>query len=263
MDPPHPAIAGFERNAEAYERGRPEYPAGAVDELAARTGIGPGRTVLDLAAGTGKMTGALRATGARVVAAELTRGMRAVFFGRFGSRDLVAARAEALPFGDGAFDAVVVAQAFHWFAGPPALDEIARVLRPGGGLGLVWNRRDESVAWVRRLGALVDRHAGSMPRARPSAWRPAFRTPAAREQFTALRRAEFCMVQPASPATVVDRFVSVSVIGTLPRETRDAFAGAVRAVLEDDPATRGRATVEIPYRTEIYWCRRRRGSASA
>ncbi len=257
MEPPHPAIAGFERNAEAYERGRPEYPAAAIAELAERIGLRPGRTVLDLAAGTGKMTRAVRATGARVIAAELTRGMRTVFRRRLGPADLVAARAEALPFSAAAFDAVVVAQAFHWFAGPPALEEVARVLRPNGGFGLVWNRRDETVGWVRRLGQLVEAQAGAIPRARPSVWRPAFTTRAARERFTPLRRAEFSLVQPASPETVVDRFTSVSAIGTLSDADRASFAEAVREELERDPATRGRATVEIPYRTEVYWCRRR------
>lgn len=257
----HPALAGFDRNAGAYERGRPGYPPEAVRFLAERLGLGPGRRAVDLAAGTGKMTRALRATGSRVLAVEPTRGMREEFRRVLGPDDLVAGSAEALPIASGRVDAVVVAQAFHWFDGPRALREVARVVRPGGGIALVWNLRDESVGWVRRLGELVEARGGPIPRYRTGAWRAAFETAASRAAFTPLERAEFPLLQRAPVETVVDRFVSVSSISTLGPADRDAVAAGIRSVLAEDPATAGLSEVEIPYRTEVYLARRRDGPA--
>ena len=251
----HPALVGFDRAADAYERGRPEYPAEAVRLLVARLGLGPGRWAMDLAAGTGKMTRALLASGARVVAVEPTRGMRAVFRRLLPRADLLAAPAEALPVRTGRLDAVVVAQAFHWFAGPVALAEIRRVLVPGGGLGIVWNTRDVSVPWVRRVSELLEEPTAGIPRAASGAWKAAFATDGARAAFSPLERAEFPFAQRAAPETVVDRFLSVSAVAALGEAERTRFASAIRAVLDSDPATRGRPELEIPYRTEVYWCR--------
>ena len=131
-------LAGYARSAAAYERGRPGYPPAAVDFLAARLRLGPGRTVVDLAAGTGKLTRPLLATGAQVVAVEPVAEMRAAL--PAGAR-AVDGTAEAMPLSAGSADAVAVAQAFHWFDGDAALAEIHRVLRPGCSLALVWNRR--------------------------------------------------------------------------------------------------------------------------
>ena len=135
---PSASLAGYARSAAAYERGRPGYPPAAVDFLAARLRLGPGRTVVDLAAGTGKLTRPLLATGAEVVAVEPVAEMRAAL--PAGAR-AVDGTAEEMPLDTGSADAVAVAQAFHWFDGDAALAEIHRVLRPGGALALVWNRR--------------------------------------------------------------------------------------------------------------------------
>ena len=133
----HPAAAaGFGRSAEAYERGRPGYPDAAVDRLVAAL---PGRRVVDLAAGTGKLTRALVARGCDVVAVEPVAEMRALIAPPARAVEGVA---EATGLPDASADAVTVAQAFHWFDGPRALAEIHRVLRPGGVLALIWNRRD-------------------------------------------------------------------------------------------------------------------------
>lgn len=255
----HPALAGFDRAADVYERGRPGYPEAAVGRVVERFRLGPGSTVVDLAAGTGKLTRALRPCGARLVAVEPTPGMRRVFRRTVPDVDLVAARAEALPLGRGTASAVVVAQAFHWFDGPRALAEIARVLAPGGGLALLWNVRDASVPWVRRANELMEPLTAEIPRAASGAWRAAFATGAATEAFTPLEKAEFGFVQTADPATVLDRFLSVSAIATRGQEERAGFAARLAAILADDPSTRGAATVEIPYRTEVFTCVRRGG----
>ena len=137
----------------AYARLRPDYPPAAVDVAVPR---GDGR-VLDLAAGTGKLTAALLAGGHPVLAVEPLPGMLAELHRLLPTADAVAGTAEHLPVADGAVDAVTVAQAFHWFDPQPALDEMARVLRPGGTLALLWNHDDERDPMVRDVEAALDR----------------------------------------------------------------------------------------------------------
>ncbi len=142
--------SGFSAGSDLYERTRPGYSDESVAHLVAAVGISAGRSVLDVAAGTGKLTRALTATGATCFAAEPSASMRAVFATTVPGVPMVASTAEQLPFTSRTMDAVVVAQAFHWFDAPVALAEFSRVLRPGGGLALVWNERDESDPVVAR-----------------------------------------------------------------------------------------------------------------
>ncbi len=143
----------FELGAAEYARLRPDYPTAAVD--AALPGL-CGR-VLDVAAGTGKLTSALLASGHPVVAVEPLPGMLTELHRLLPSVDAVAGTAEHLPIADGAVDAVTVAQAFHWFDARRALDEMARVLRPAGTLALLWNHDDERDPMVRDVEAALDR----------------------------------------------------------------------------------------------------------
>jgi ubiquinone/menaquinone biosynthesis C-methylase UbiE len=124
----------FGRVADEYERARPEYPRKAVERAAAELGLGPDATVLDLGAGTGKLTRLLRERFAHVVAVEPDDEMRRLVPG-----DARGGSAERIPVTDGEVDAVFVADAFHWFDADVALREIARVTGPGGALALLWN----------------------------------------------------------------------------------------------------------------------------
>jgi ubiquinone/menaquinone biosynthesis C-methylase UbiE len=127
----HQAARGFEQAADAYERARPTYPQAAVAWLCERLAVRRGRRVLDLAAGTGKLTRSLVAAGADVVAVEPIAAMRERLPPEVEALD---GTAEAIPLPGASVDAVTVAQAFHWFDAEPALAEIHRVLRPGGTL---------------------------------------------------------------------------------------------------------------------------------
>ncbi len=257
----HPAVAGFDRAAGAYERGRPEYPVDAVRYLARSLGLRPRRTVVELASGTGKFTRALVRTGAAIVPIEPTRGMREEFARQLPDLPVIDGVAEAIPLPDGFADAVVVAQAFHWFRPRRALREIHRVLRPGGGLALVWNRRDESVPWVRALTRIIDRYGWNVPRTRQARWRRVFERGEA--DFAPLRLRSFRFAQRLDRSTLVDRFLSVSCIAVLPRPEQRRVAREIRAVIDRDPATRGRSRLELPYRTDVYLTRARASQTGA
>ena len=153
----HPwAEEGFARAAGVYERGRPGYPAATVSYLVQRLGLSPERTVVDLGAGTGKLTRLLVPSGARVVAVEPVRAMRELI--PAGAIEVLAGSAEAIPLPDASADAVTVAQAFHWFRAEDARAEIDRVLRPGGALAIVTNVRDETDPLQRAFLEILRRH---------------------------------------------------------------------------------------------------------
>lgn len=255
----HPAVRGFERAADAYERGRPEYPAAAVRHLGRLFGLGTSTTVVDVGSGTGKFTRALTLLPSARVAVEPTAGMRTVFERTVPSVPVLDGTAEAIPLPDAFADAVVSAQAFHWFRVRPALKEIRRVLRPGGGLGLVWNTRDDRVGWSRQLTEIIERHGRAKrpwrERTGGSYWtavlRPAFSRPGS--GFTPLRYRAFRHFQDGTPAMFVDRALSVSRVAILPARERHEVAREVREMLATDPETRGRARIRLPYRTDVYW----------
>jgi SAM-dependent methyltransferase len=143
--------AAFADVAAAYERARPGYPQGAVEWL---VGAEPA-DVVDLGAGTGKLTRALVALGHRVVAVEPLDEMRAQLEAAVPGARAVAGKAESMPLPDASADVVASAQAFHWFDHDDAMPEIGRVLRPVGRLALVWNSRDDRDPWMSRLSAII------------------------------------------------------------------------------------------------------------
>ncbi|MCI4373220.1 MAG: class I SAM-dependent methyltransferase [Thermoplasmata archaeon] len=247
----------FDRSAALYERGRPDYPASAIRFVAASFGLGRGSVVLDLAAGTGKLTRALRPTGATIVAVEPMPGMRRVFRRVVPDVPVLEGRAEEIPLPTACADAVFVGQAFHWFRGGAALREIARVLRPEGVLILLRNVRDDRVRWSRGLTEIVERAGGSSTPSRTAdrGWRRPFRR--GNSPFTGLRKRTFPHAQAATPVTMLARILSVSTVASQPAPVRRRVAREVRALLATDARTRGRRVVELPYRTEVFYCRKR------
>ncbi len=252
--PLHDAARGFERAADAYERGRPEYPPAAVALVASTLRLAPGVRLLDAGAGTGKLSRLVAASGATVFAADPVDAMirRAA---RLRGVVPVRAVAEALPFRDGGFDAAAAASAFHWFDGPRALRELHRALRPGGRLALLWNVRDDAEPWVARLSAIVNRREGLAPRYRRGEWRAAF--DAVPELFAPIEEAHLRHVHALSPAAVLDRVASVSFVAAATETERGEILAEVGALLATHPHTAGREEVALPYRTDVHLYERR------
>ena len=252
----HPAATGFDGVADAYERARPDYPEAALRAVEDRLDLGPASVVVDLAAGTGKLTRAIRGTiGLRVIAVEPSPGMRREFVAAVPGVPILDGTAERIPLGDASVDAVAVGQAFHWFRGAEALTEIARIVRPGGGLALLWNQRDERVPWVRRFGDLLrEVRESGVPSARQDSWREAF---GGRPEFGPLEVERLESLQPMDRDGLVDRALSVSFVARLPPGERAALLERVRALARDDPDLRDRPRIEFPYVTELYWTQRR------
>ncbi|MDQ1430085.1 MAG: hypothetical protein QOF40_687 [Actinomycetota bacterium] len=235
------ARAGFGAAAEAYERGRPSYPEAGVQLLVDALAIGPGRDVLDLAAGTGKLTRLLVPTGARVVAVEPVASMRALLT----CAEVLDGTAEAIPLGDASVDAVVVGQAFHWFDPEPALAEIARVLRPEGALGLIWNERDERVPWVDALGRIINWQV-ERPYRRDRDWAAVLDSSG---RFSPAQHRQLAHEQEVDADVLVDRILSTSYVATWSSDRQAAAAAEVRALVAEFPPV-----FRLPYVTDVFWC---------
>jgi SAM-dependent methyltransferase len=243
------AADGYAAHADLYVRGRPDYPEGIVPWLRDSLGLRAGQVALDLGAGSGKFIGYLVRTGASVVAVEPVPQMREKLVRAWPDVVAHAGTAEAIPLADGSADAVVCAQAFHWFAHAAALTEIHRVLKSGGRLGLVWNLRDASVPWVKQLDAIVARYEDNAPRYLKGTWRQAFPFPG----FGPMQSAHFRFDHTGSPDDViVNRVRSTSFIAALPAEAETKVVAEVRALIAATPELRGRDVVTVPYVTDAY-----------
>ncbi|GAA3345119.1 class I SAM-dependent methyltransferase [Amorphoplanes nipponensis] len=218
--------------AAAYERGRPPYPDAALDWL-----LPAGAThVVDVGAGTGKLTRHLHERGLTVTAVEPSDGMRAELGRVLPGVPVRAGTAEALPLPDHSADAVLCAQAWHWVDPARAVPEIARVLAPGGRLGLIWNLRDERADWVRRLGEII--HS-------PEADRPAELGP----PFGPAETREFAWTHEIGLDRLLDLVASRSYVILLGEHERAAVLSGVRDLVATHPDLAGRDTFPMPYRT--------------
>lgn len=243
------ALEGFSKQAAAYSRGRPDYPAELSNWLGQTLLLGPSKSAIDLGAGTGKFTRLLLATGASVVAIEPVDAMRAQLLQHIPGVTAFAATAQSMPLADASVDVVVCAQAFHWFATPDAMQEIARVLRPGGKLGLVWNVRDESVDWVAAITRIMTPYEADTPRFHTGNWRRLFPS----ELFSELQETVASYRQLGSAREVIlDRVLSVSFIAALPAAERANVTSALEALIASHPDLKDRATIEFPYLTRAF-----------
>ena len=226
--------------AAEYDRGRPGYPREAITWILGADPV----DVLDLGAGTGKLTAALAGAGHRVTAVEPLAEMRAVLEIRGGDVRVLAGTAERLPLGDQTMDAVLVGAAFHWFDHEAALAEVARVLRASGTLALLGNTFDTSVPWVARLREIL----GPATLGRPGHWPSPERL---ERSFAEVRDAEFAHVQSVDLPQLRDYASSRSGFAVLAEDERRARLDEIDALWERTPALSGSADARLPWFTRV------------
>ncbi len=230
-----PALS-FGAAARTYQSTRPSYPPEAVAWI---LGEAP-RRVVDLGAGTGILTRVVRDLGHRVLPVEADPRMCAELLAGTHGTTPVAGSAERIPLRDAAVDAVVAGQAFHWFDPDRAPAEIARVLRPGGVLGPVWNIRDDAEPWVARLSEIIEgvRGADHEGAESPGDLGPAFGVP---------QRAEFRHRVPMTAPRLVSLVTTRSYFLTAPADRRAEVLARVNALAAELPER-----FELPYVTVAY-----------
>jgi SAM-dependent methyltransferase len=230
----HDRSLSFGSAAAAYERGRPSYPPEAIDWLLPR-GV---RQVLDLGAGTGKLTTRLVERGLDVVAVDPIPDMLEVLRASLPETRALLGTAEGIPLPDNSVDAVLVAQAWHWVDPERAIPEVARVLRPGGRLGLVWNTRDERLGWVRELGEIIGSDAD----------RDRFDVDLS-ASFAEPERHQVEWTNYLTPQALIDLVSSRSYCITSPSEVRTKTLDQVRELLATHPALANSTGLALPYVT--------------
>ena len=229
--------------ADAYERGRPPYPPEAVGWLIPADAA----HVLDLGAGTGKLTRQLTGCGLDVTAVEPSEGMREKLRQAVPGVRALAGTAERIPLPDNSVDAVLVAQAWHWVDPARAVPEVARVLRPGGRLGLLWNIRDERADWVAGLGALLRQSDGAHAASSNVSAAPRVGPP-----FGQLERRDVGWVHRLSPDALVDMVSSRSYVSTMPPGDRETLLNDLRHLMRTHPSLAGTGEIALPYVTRCW-----------
>lgn len=225
----HPLAENFASVADAYESGRPDYPPAVSGAIGAELELAPGARILDLAAGTGKLTRRLLAGGFDVVAVEPQESLRAKLAQAVGADRVLDGVAEAIPLPDGAVAAVTVADAFHWFDQGPALAEMARVLVPGGGLALLSMAPDWSGAtWAEEVGELIGSLRPEHPHYDGPPWPEVIRGAGGWADPWELRLTRSV---PAEPDRIADYVASMSFIAALPDAEREATLERVRQIV--------------------------------
>lgn len=233
----------FGEAADAYERGRPGYPEAALDWTLEANGAEPLRRVLDLGAGTGKLTRQLVARGFDVAAVEPAAGMRELLATEVPECEALAGDAEHIPLDDDSVDAVLAAQAWHWFDAGHAPPEIARVLRPGGRLGILWNLRDDGEGWVSKLSEILwdggdgTKNIDKSPPPDPG------------EAFDPLEVSRFTHAEAIDAETLRDLVRSRSYFIVAPQDEQETILAGVDELLATHPDLAGRAEFDLPYVT--------------
>lgn len=245
---PRPPALTFDDTAEIYERARPGWPNAALDHVTHELELDRAAAVLDLGAGTGKLTRLLVERFDRVVAVEPLDGMRVLLESLVPQAESLRGEAEQIPLDDASVDALFVAEAFHWFEGDRALAEFARVLPPRGGLVLMWNVPDKPTEPSIAAAAEVLNQRGSPERQINRYDSGEWKQPFDGSSFEELREAAFDNPQHTDREGLLAFFASMSWVAVLPEDERASLLDEARGRLDAERYTRF-------WRTEVYWTR--------
>lgn len=229
--------------------GKPGYAPEIDMWLRDTLGLDPASAVAELGAGGGNFTAHIRRLCPQSIAVEPDKGKRAAFSRNQPTARVVAGSAEQMPIATEALDCLLVAQAFHWFANKTALAEISRVLKPDGTLALIWNIRDESVAWVRQLSRLIEPLAEDVPRFHMQKWQQTLQEAG----FQGVSKHRFCHTHKGPAHEVVlERILSVRFVARQPKPLREKLRRDLMTLIEKTPELSDRASCHFPYVTMAY-----------
>jgi SAM-dependent methyltransferase len=239
----------FGHRAREYAAGRPHYP----DALLADLPLTQGAIVVELGAGTGKFTRLLVRHGVRVIAVEPSEPMAERIPAEVGAPvEILIAAAESVPLPDGSADLVCVATAIHWFDYGPATAEMHRLIKPGGHLAIIFNRRDERVPWVAALSKMLDSHSHGAPRRSRGQWKAILSDP----RFRLVNETSHDFAQQTTGQGIYDRVFSTSYVIALPPAEQDQVRAEVAAIIAAEPALRDAERLEFPYVSELHLLQR-------
>jgi SAM-dependent methyltransferase len=254
VDTSHPTTAGLNWPADLYEQGRPEYPEELLDRLRCLHDLDPSTTVVDLGAGTGKLSRLLTRTGCMVTAVEPSADMRDVLARELPEVTVRGGAAEAIPCDEAAVDVVVAGEAFHWFDAPAAWREISRVLRPGGVVMAAWLHRDVC-DWQHELWAYLRPYCQAIPAADVDTDASLRGFPA--DEFSSIDRWSMVYEQPYSMSQLRTMYASYSFVMTLPAETRAQVLDGIEEIVRRRLAVVGDLPFPLPLRLETWSAVRR------
>eukprot|EP00834_Sanchytrium_tribonematis_P001817 NODE_47_length_32105_cov_1.240892.p16 type:complete len:249 gc:universal NODE_47_length_32105_cov_1.240892:5197-5943(+) len=239
------AAQGFNHQVDAYDRGRPDYPADAILHLIHELNITNDMKLVDLAAGTGKFTKILsQHTNASITAIEPIENMRFKFQSHL-SIPILNGTAESIPLPNESIDVVFIAQAFHWFDANKALPEIHRILKPNGKLALIWNKMDLSCHWLFNVQEMINKHNPGVLQYANTPWQSYFE---ASILFSTLNYKMLSIQHPATLQTVLDRATSISFISNLSNDEQETLKDEISNYLTKIDFQ------FIPYHTDVFWC---------
>jgi SAM-dependent methyltransferase len=248
----HSTAMGYQTSSDTYEKGRPAYTEEAVFGLAERLRLKPESQIIELGAGTGKFTRILAEKFPNIVAFEPVAAMREKFAEVLPSVKVLEGAGEKISASDTSADAVIVANAFHWFDSDAALKEIHRVLKPGGSLGLIWNIDGVFTSdWGQQIDAWLDELEGDTPQYKTGKWKDAFQST---NLFSPLNEHRFSSKRSTTHSEVIDRVISISFIASLTEPRRNEFQRKIESWLSTHPDSKSKEVLEVSFDTKIYWC---------
>jgi len=241
-------VLRYNLNADVYAQSRPGYPDLVIRYLAESLAIGTDSTILDLGAGTGKLTRSLVPLAGSVIAVEPVKAMREILSEKVPEAEILDGTAESIPLYDQSVDAVTVGQAFHWFHGTEALGEIGRVLRSSGRLGLIWNVRDLATPAHGGIEEIITPYRAGKGNFDSGGWRIAFDQSS---RFGRLHTEKFSHEHWVDRVGFINLVNSISYMGALPDSESSLISLRVGDLF--DRLAGNADQIRLRYDTRVFW----------